>query len=103
MVDQHFLPSAIRAMQHYLQADEGLGYEELKAQLSSAVIYMMLHEMEKLMSLLYRIDVNEKKVKQAFAQNDPKLIAPALAELILQRELQKAESRAKFNSGNKEV
>jgi hypothetical protein len=52
--------------------------------------------MEKLLNILYRIDVNEPKVKAAFAQNNPKLIAPTIAQLILDRELQKAESRRKY-------
>ncbi len=69
--------------------------EELKSKLTSILIYMLLHEMEKLMAILYRIDVNEKKVEQVFAQNNPKAIAPLLADLIIERELEKAESRHK--------
>jgi hypothetical protein len=54
--------------------------------------------MEKLMQILYKIDVNERKVKDVFAQNDPKLIAPQLTDLILNRILQKAETRKNFNA-----
>lgn len=75
--------------------------EALIAWLSAHIVYMLQHEMEKLLQLLYRIDVNEKKVKAAFAQSNPGMIAPAIAELILDRELQKAQSR--FAHKNKDA
>ncbi|AMS28189.1 hypothetical protein AEM51_11895 [Bacteroidetes bacterium UKL13-3] len=71
-------------------------YENVLEVLTSSVMYLLLHDMEKLLNILYRIDVNEPKVKAAFAQNNPKLIAPTIAQLILDRELQKAESRRKY-------
>lgn len=61
--------------------------------LSAHIVYMLQHEMEKLLHILYRIDVNEKKVKAVFAQDKASDIAPALAVLILDRELEKAHSR----------
>lgn len=77
--------------------DDGLeqcnNYEQLKESLTSRIIFLLLNEMEKLLHILYRIDVNEKKVKEAFAQNNPKNIAPILAELIIERETQKVISR----------
>jgi hypothetical protein len=96
MVDESLLPSAIASLQKYVEVKDGLTLEELKEQLTNTVVYMLLHEMEKLMGILYRIDVNEKKVKEAFGQNNPKLIAPILANLIIERELQKAQHRASF-------
>lgn len=70
---------------------------ELHELLTQRIIYLMLNDMEKLLGILYRIDVNEKKVKTAFAQTEPKLIAPAIADLVIQRELEKVESRKKFS------
>lgn len=70
--------------------------EELKERVTQRVVYMLLHEMEKLLQVLYRIDVDEKEVKKVFAQSDPKQIAPALVDLIIRREWQKAETRVKY-------
>jgi hypothetical protein len=67
--------------------------EYVEKLLTEHLVYMLHEEMEKLLQALYRIDVNERKVKDAFAQNNPKAIAPELARLIIDRELQKAESR----------
>jgi hypothetical protein len=96
MVDETLLPSVIQSLQKYVEVKDTLSYEVLKEQLTATVVYMLLHEMEKLMGILYRIDVNERKVKNAFAQNNPKLIAPILADLIIERELQKAQHRANY-------
>ncbi len=54
--------------------------------------------MELLLQVLYRIDVFEKDTKAAFAQNNPQLIAPILANLIIDRELIKAETRLKYRN-----
>lgn len=70
--------------------------EALEQWLTERIVHFLLHDMEKLLHLLYRIDVQEKKVKETFAQNNPKLIAPMLARLILEREEQKIETRKKF-------
>ncbi len=71
--------------------------EGMKEKLSEMVVYLLLHEMDKLLQILYRIDVDEKKVKAAFALSVPAQIAPQLATLIIQRIIQKAETRIRFS------
>ncbi len=93
MVDETLLPAVAQSLQKYVAIEETLPYDQLKEQLTERLIYMMHHEMEKLMGILYRIDVREKDVKAAFAQHNPKLIAPLLAMAIIERELEKAKSR----------
>jgi hypothetical protein len=55
-----------------------------------------LHDLEKLWNILYRIDVDESKVKALFSASDAKLIAPQLAHLIYKRVEQKALTRLQF-------
>ncbi len=74
----------------------GLTREELLSWLTQKIIFLLLHDMEKLLHILYRIDVKELLVKDVFAQHDPKKIAPLLAELILNRELEKVHTRLKY-------
>jgi hypothetical protein len=71
-------------------------YEQLQERLTELIVYLLLHKMELLLQVLYRVDVFERDAKAAFAQNDPKLIAPELAKLIIDRELKKAETRIKY-------
>jgi hypothetical protein len=74
-------------------------YQQLHERLTVLIVYLLLHKMELLLQVLYRVDVFEKDTKAAFAQNDPKLIAPELAKLIIDRELKKAETRIKYKQG----
>lgn len=97
MVDETLLPSTIQSLQKYVEIEPAVSYEALLEALTSAVMFLLLNDMEKLLNILYRIDVNEPKVKAAFAQNNPKLIAPTIAKLILDRELEKAASRKKYS------
>lgn len=73
-------------------------YNELHQRLTECVVYLLLHHMEQLLQILYRVDVNEQLTKAAFAQNDPQKIAPELARLLIERELKKAETRLKYRT-----
>lgn len=81
--------------------EEKTTLDDLKKTLSEKIVYLMLNEMEKLLSILYRIDINEKKVKAVFAGNNPSEIAPALAVLIIEREIEKARSRLEHKNTTK--
>jgi len=54
------------------------------------------HDFNRLVGLLYRIDVYESKARECFGKSN-KEIAACLAELIWERQLQKAKSR--FDNG----
>ena len=73
-------------------------YAQLHQRLTECVVYLLLHHMEQLLQILYRVDVNERLTKAAFAQNDPQQIAPELARLLIERELIKAETRLKYST-----
>lgn len=73
-------------------------YEQLHQRLTECVVYLLIHNMERLLQILYRVDVDEKLTKAAFAQNNPQQIAPELARLLIERELKKAETRLKYRT-----
>ena len=64
--------------------------------LSSAIVYLLVHDLEKLWNILYRIDVNEDKVKALFDRRDATEIAPEMALLIYERLVQKAKTRIEY-------
>lgn len=72
---------------------------DLESALCSEIIRLMLHSSEKLWHILYRIDVNETKVKALFQNSDPKSIAPGISRLIIERILQKAKTRLAYREG----
>ena len=53
------------------------------------------HDFEKLKWILYRIDVSEKKLNDAL-QHSQTDASTVMANLIIERQIQKAESRKKF-------
>lgn len=94
--ETHALQSTSAQLQRIFDDDRLViisNMEELHERLTEKIIDLMMHHMEKLLQILYRIDVNERKVKACFGQNDPKLIAPTLASLIIEREIEKYKSR----------
>lgn len=54
---------------------------------------LIVHDFNALVQLLYRIDVDEKKLKKTLAENNSDDAASVIADLIIARQIQKAESR----------
>ncbi|MDZ7608394.1 MAG: hypothetical protein U5K79_23045 [Cyclobacteriaceae bacterium] len=61
--------------------------------LTKEIGYLIDRDFNTFLNMLYRIDVNEQKVKEAFAGTDP---ARQIAVLIIERERMKVESRKKY-------
>ncbi|MEK6478893.1 hypothetical protein WJR50_15210 [Catalinimonas sp. 4WD22] len=67
--------------------------EKVRQKLTLTIEHYLAHDIETLLNLLYRIDVTEKDVKQAMLEENP---AEKLTDLIITRELQKAETRIQY-------
>jgi tRNA 2-selenouridine synthase SelU len=67
-------------------------YEALLELLALHIEYLCQHHFEGLLQAMYRMDVREEDFQQALGDSR------ALAELVLQRALQKIESRKKYSS-----
>lgn len=73
--------------------------EEQFERLSQYLNDLIDYDFNKLISILYREDVSEQKVREAIAKNDAQHPAGSiLARLLIEREIQKIELRAKYNS-----
>ena len=73
--------------------------EQLREQLALHINYMINHDFEKLVYYLYRIDVNETKMRNLLDQREGEGAAGLIADLIIERQLQKIKSRAESNTG----
>lgn len=73
--------------------------EELLALIEQLVEELINHDFEKLLLILYRLDVSEIKVKKAIDDSGPELASERIAELILAREKAKIRTREKYSSG----
>lgn len=80
----------------------GISLKELKEKLAVHINHLINHEFEKLVSILYRVDVNENKMWQLLEQKGGEDAARLIADLIIERQLQKIKSRQE-NRKNNEV
>jgi hypothetical protein len=74
------------------------GYQKILEQLSKRIAYMLDYEFEHLMQIFYRIDLNEQKVKQAITSAESP--SQKLAHLVIEREMQKAQTRLAYRKRN---
>ena len=70
------------------------GCQKILDYLAKRIAYMLDYEFEQLMQVFYRIDLNEQKVKQAITSADSP--SEKLANLVLEREMQKAQTRLAY-------
>lgn len=73
-----------------------LSAKELHDKIAGHLSWLIEHDFEKLVFLLYRIDVDEMKMRNLLDQNKGEDAANLLADLIIERQLQKIRSRQAF-------
>ena len=73
--------------------------EEFKAYLTDRLAFLLDNKYDKLINILYRIDVPEDKLSKLFAEQNRDYIPAALADLIIERSLQKVRIRQKYKNG----
>lgn len=71
---------------------------ELENSLSAYINELILHDFNKLVSLLYRIDINESKLKNLLQTNPDTDAGIMIAKMIIDRQLQKMEWRKSFKT-----
>ena len=76
---------------------EQISYAEIHAQLADYINNLIKNDFDKLISYLYRIDVNEQKLKTLLQQNPEEDAGNIIASLIIERQQQKLKSRQRFS------
>jgi len=80
-----------------IELPEKISFEELQNKLALYINDLIQHHFEKLVSLLYRIDVSEAKIKSLLQQKPGEDAAKIIATLIIERQLQKIKTRQQFS------
>lgn len=76
--------------------------QQLREWLAHAIEQMLARNPERLVQLFYRLDVKESKFQKAFL-NQTELAPPlALADLVIEREMQKVHTRAWYKAQQQE-
>lgn len=75
---------------------EDISNNELHQKLTAFINNLIVNDFQKLISILYRVDVDEKKLKRILIENTGMDAGEIIAALIIERELQKIETRKQF-------
>jgi hypothetical protein len=74
---------------------------EIREKLILLINELINKDFQALLQLLYRIDVNEKKIRLYLNEKTNEDSSNVLADMIIERQLQKIETRKKFKLKNK--
>ncbi|MBL7998171.1 MAG: hypothetical protein JNL32_05980 [Candidatus Kapabacteria bacterium] len=74
-------------------ASDALSADALRAAIENAVVSMLTHHPERLMSVLYRIDVDETRINDVMNNAPVGGIATRITGLIIDRMMQKVATR----------
>lgn len=75
-------------------------HDQLQTILSSRINYLINNDFNLLVNLLYRIDVNETKLKKILKEKNTLDAAEIIATLFIERQLQKIKSRRESGREN---
>ncbi|GEO09399.1 hypothetical protein [Segetibacter aerophilus] len=78
-------------------------YQQLQRELAERLNYLITHDFSLVVSILYRLDISEKKLKQLLAQTREATAGDIIAELIVERQLQKIETRKAFKNNPPDI
>ena len=79
-----------------LQSKEGIPFIEL---LADKIAYLLDHNPDLLFSYFYRLDIDEHKIERIILQQGPVPINLQLAQLVLDRQIQRARTKANYRTG----
>ena len=91
---------------HILNADldtelsQAKSEEVLLQRLSEFISELIQNNFHRLMLILYKVDISENKLKKSLQANADQDAALIIAKLIVEREIEKMNSRNSFGSGN---
>jgi hypothetical protein len=74
--------------------------EEFKKYLTEKMRDLLDNNYNLLINTLYRIDISEAKLSELFSSSNKEAIPEKLADLIIERQVQKINFRKKYREGN---
>ena len=77
---------------------EDTSMQELQQKLTVYINSLIQTDFQKLVTILYRVDVDENKLKTILKNEAGKDAADIIAGLIIEREMQKIQTRKQFSS-----
>ena len=94
------LEATAKALQISLKSNDFAVNKQL---LADRINDLILEDFEKLVTILYRTDVSEEKVRRLLQDNPGIAAGHIIAELIIERQLQKIKSRREFKQRDDDI
>jgi len=79
----------------------GTSFTSFREKLASYINDLINHDFEKLISILYRLDVSEKKLREVLASFSIDA-GELITEMIIERQMQKIKTRRQFSQQSRE-
>ena len=76
--------------------EKRIAWDAILDELGRRVDFMLRHDFDRLMSCMYMIDISERRFSEAVNLPEKDRPSRAIAQLILEREIQKMESRKHY-------
>jgi hypothetical protein len=76
--------------------DENISMHESQEKLTVLINDLIQKDFQKLISILYKVDVDESKLKKLLKENPEKDAAYIIANLVIERESQKVKTLKQF-------
>ena len=86
-----------------IELPDNITYEELQKLLAEHINDLIKNDFEKLVGYLYRIDVNEQKLKGLLHQYSDEDAGRIISLLIIERQQQKIKSRQQFSQRDNDI
>lgn len=77
--------------------------DPLLAVLRERITELLREDMQTLLTAMYRLDIPERKFEQAMALSNTDAIAEALARIVLDREVQRLQTRKQYEQEQKRL
>ncbi|MCW8814143.1 MAG: hypothetical protein OQJ93_10680 [Ignavibacteriaceae bacterium] len=95
-VEKDFLISDDKSL---IPSTDSTSLEEFRKYLTDKLRLLLDEKFDMLVNILYRIDINEKKLSELFSGQNRDFIPASLADLIIERQLQKIKLRKLYKEG----
>jgi hypothetical protein len=100
-IDSQLIPSINRELD--LDLSESIAYDELKQNIVSHINHLINDDFEKLVYILYRVDVNESKIVEVLEKTRGENAAEQIAELIIERQSEKIKTRKEYGQDGADI
>ena len=101
-MDKSNKPSLAGQVIQVIHSIEQDPHQKINEELTALISDLINTDFAALLQLLYRIDVDEKKIKLSLEQSAGEDTAPVIANLIIERQLKKIALRKQFGNSSHE-